>query len=187
MPDDARSIFRREALRHFIEGREKSVLPRFIRPRTFLCLWILLGLLMLAAVLAWTARVPVYASGLAVVTKTEGQVNLVVLVPAESFEKLRVGQVVWVRWPAAREPVRTVLTHVEPEIQSPALVRKRFGLSSETVSGAVAVATASPEGVLDTTGDLPPETRLGSTVSVDVEIGSRRALSLLPVLGEVLR
>lgn len=185
MADVSSPIFRREALQHYVEGKEKTVLPRFIRPRTFLCLWILLGLLGVAAALAWTARVPVYASGIAVVAEAEGKVNLVVLVPPEAFEKLSAGQLVWVRWRDAREPARTRLTHVEPTIQSPADVRKRFGLSSETVSGAVAVAAADPHGAF-ASGDLSPETHLGSTVPVDVEIGSRRALSLLPLLGEIL-
>lgn len=187
MPDETRPIFRREALSHLVQGQEKSVLPRFIRPRTFLCLWILLGLLIVAGVLAWAAQVPVYASGVAVVTESKGKLNLVVLVPPESSAKLSVGQTVWVRWPAAREPARTRLTHVEPRIQSPADVRKRFELSSETVQRAVVVAWADPEGVIPATRDLPAVTHLGSTVQVDVEIGSRRALSLLPFVGEALR
>jgi hypothetical protein len=40
-----RSIFRTEAVRRHIEGQEDSVLPRFVSPRAFLWLWILLGLL----------------------------------------------------------------------------------------------------------------------------------------------
>ncbi len=187
MPVESPEIFRREAMWHLLHGQEKSVLPRFIRPRTFLCLWILLGLLLLAGVLAWAARVPINASGIAVVTEFEGKVSLDILVPAETVEKLSFGQTVWIRWPGAREPVRTRLTLVESGIHSPAEVRQRFGLTSEAVAGAVIIAMADPEGVLPATRDLPAEIHLGSTVPVEVEIGSRRALSLLPFVGEMFR
>ena len=59
-------LFRAEIFQHYIQGREEPVLPRLICPCTFLCLWLLLGLLVASGFLAWCARVPVYASGLAV-------------------------------------------------------------------------------------------------------------------------
>jgi hypothetical protein len=43
-----RSIFRAEAVRRYIQNHEEAVLPRLICPRTFLYLWILLGLLLAA-------------------------------------------------------------------------------------------------------------------------------------------
>jgi hypothetical protein len=187
VPDEARAIFRHEALWRMVQGPEKSVLPRFIRPRTFLCLWVLLGLLGLAAVLAWAAQVPVYAAGIAIVTESNGKLNLVVLLPPESFEKLRVGQNVLVHWSPPDEPAGTRLTHVEPGIHSPAEMRDRFGLSCETVNRAAIVALADPQGVVPATQEFPWEAHLGTTVSVDVEIGSRPALSLLTLFDEELR
>jgi hypothetical protein len=51
------SIFRREALRRYAQDQSKAALPRFVCPRTFLCLWILLGLLLLAGgYVTWVAR-----------------------------------------------------------------------------------------------------------------------------------
>jgi hypothetical protein len=44
-----RSIFRSEAIRHYAQGHGKSVLPRFARPRAFISLWVILGLLIMAA------------------------------------------------------------------------------------------------------------------------------------------
>jgi hypothetical protein len=148
---------------------------------------VLLGLLILAGGLTWAAQVPIYAFGTAVVTESQGRIDLAVLVPAESFEKLQVGQVVWVQWTTEGEPAKTHLTSVEPKIQSPADVRKRFGLSSEAVNRAVVVAMADSDDLLPAMSDSNPQAHLGSTVPVAVEIGSRRALSLLPLVGESLK
>jgi hypothetical protein len=49
MQSAQRSIFRYEAVLRYAEGRGKAVLPRFVRPRTFVWLWVLLGLLLVAA------------------------------------------------------------------------------------------------------------------------------------------
>jgi hypothetical protein len=43
-----RSIFRSEALQHYIQNQEKVVLPRLISPRIFVYLWILALTLMVA-------------------------------------------------------------------------------------------------------------------------------------------
>ena len=39
------TIFRADAVRRYMENRETSVLPRYVSPRTFVVLWIVLGLL----------------------------------------------------------------------------------------------------------------------------------------------
>lgn len=54
-----RSIFRTDAIRRYAQDQSKAILPRFVCPRTFLYLWILLGLLLLVATyVVWVARGP---------------------------------------------------------------------------------------------------------------------------------
>ncbi len=181
MSDDARTLFRQEALRHFMEGREPSVLPRFIRPRTFACLWILLALTLLAGLLVWTAKVPVYTSGLAIAREDQGQLRLFVLVPANAVAQLNVGQSVLIHWPGLLEPVRTQITGVDASPQSPAAARGRFGLSLESVPAAVAVATADADRAWQSIGrKLPAELHSGTTAPAEVETGTRRLISLVP-------
>ena len=67
MSDAKRSIFRVEAVRRYAQHRETAVLPRFVSPRTFRCLWVLTGLLAVGGGLASFAQVPVSASGPAIV------------------------------------------------------------------------------------------------------------------------
>ena len=56
------SLFRSQAREQYARRRDKTVLPRLVMPPAFLCLWLLLGLLLLATGLAWQAQVPIYAS-----------------------------------------------------------------------------------------------------------------------------
>jgi hypothetical protein len=46
-----RSIFRSEALQHYIQNQEKVVLPRLVSPRSFAYLWIFAGLSMIAGLM----------------------------------------------------------------------------------------------------------------------------------------
>jgi hypothetical protein len=57
MTGSRRSIFRTEAVRRYIQNQREAVLPRFVCPSTFLYLWILLGLLLVAGCcVTWLAR-----------------------------------------------------------------------------------------------------------------------------------
>lgn len=59
MKSNHHPIFRADAVRRYIQSQQRAVLPRLICPRTFLYLWVLLALLLLAASLVtWLARRP---------------------------------------------------------------------------------------------------------------------------------
>ena len=61
MKGDHRSIFRADAVRRYVQSQQRAVLPRFVCPRTFLYLWILLGLLLLTGgLVTWFARGPLF-------------------------------------------------------------------------------------------------------------------------------
>jgi hypothetical protein len=50
-PGAQRAIFRREALDHYMRGRETAVLPRYAAAPTLAFMWILLGLLLTGGVI----------------------------------------------------------------------------------------------------------------------------------------
>jgi hypothetical protein len=60
MGDTKHSIFRAAALRRYAQGKDHVVLPRYVSPRSFLYLWLLLALLMGSEVVIW------YLSGIPV-------------------------------------------------------------------------------------------------------------------------
>src|SRR5579883_3174704 len=60
-------IFRDNAVKHYMQSRDKDTLPRFVPLPIALFLWVLLGLLLTAGVLAWYEQIPSYVSGHGVV------------------------------------------------------------------------------------------------------------------------
>src|SRR2546429_475543 len=60
-------IFRNNAVKHYMQSRDKDSLPRFISLPIALFLWILLGLLLVVGGLAWYEQIPSYVSGNGVV------------------------------------------------------------------------------------------------------------------------
>lgn len=48
-----RAIFRDDAVRRYVESREKSVFPPLLLPKTLFYLWLLLGLLAAGGVMVW--------------------------------------------------------------------------------------------------------------------------------------
>jgi hypothetical protein len=186
MNGDAPAIFRPAAVRRYLESCDRAVLPRFVSPRTFVVLWLLLALLATATVTAWLARVPVYATGpvLAVAPVGDGQeAALVALLPAELLPHLQPGRPLFVNLTGAGSRDRRVILAVEPMVQSPSAVRRRFALdpeASRAVTGPVAVVTVDA-------GPLPSGLSLaayaGTVYRGEVEIGSRRVLALVPLIG----
>lgn len=188
-----RSVYRPEAVQRYTEGRERAVLPRFVSPRILVCLWLLLLLLVAAAVLAWFTEIPVYAAGEAVVVRRSDptfpvpdDVVAVAFLPAEELVHLRPGQMLLLELDNSGRQLASEIVMVEREISSPEAVRTRFALDATTgltVKQPVAVVvthlTAPP-------GDLPATSYVGSTYPVQVAVQSRRVLTLLPGLDWLL-
>lgn len=184
------SIFRAAAVRRYMQGREESVFPRLVSPRTFAYLWILLGLLVGSGLVAWFAQVPVYASGQAIVADqddgfryTDDEVVLVAFLPPEYCPQ--VGQNLLLQFDATGERLSREIIAIEPRISSPNAARERFGLEGNTAlaitrPAIVVIARFEP---LPT--DLPTLAYVGSVYRVDVKIRSRRVISLLPLIGQL--
>ncbi|WP_156815520.1 hypothetical protein [Pseudanabaena sp. PCC 6802] len=193
-----RSIFRDDAVRRYIESRERSVLPRMVSPQIFLYLWALLGLIATSGLCAWVAKIPIYASGQAIVTRWQSRASqtnqtngidkeavVVIFLPPQYLSKLRPQQKLFLKFAGIDDRFsRTILT-VESEIRSPDSIQKQFALSpgaAQAIAQPVAVAIAPWE---TAPTQLPANVYLGSLGHVEVEIGSQRAISLLPIVGQL--
>jgi hypothetical protein len=191
MQEANRSIFRVDALQRYTHHREAAVLPRQISPCTFRCLWLLLGLLVASTILAWCARVPVYASGSAVMIDggnsspaTTEEVLIVAFIPPEHLWRLRVGQVLLLQFDGRSKPLGTPIMAVEPEVSSPQMARRRFGLGESAAQAiahpsAIALARLQP-----LPSGLPAAAYVGSIFRAQIEVDSRRVISMLPLLGQ---
>ncbi len=183
-----RPIFRAKALQHYMQGREKQVLPRFLAPSVMLFLWCFVGFLLLAGLLSWWGRVPIYTTGLGEVSiqasKSQQATVIVALLSAEEFSKLHVGLPVLVQVGTSGPQWQQTVTAVEPRVMSPFEVRSQFGLDG----AATLLATQPSAVVLIRSGlHLTESLYAGSIVRVQVQVGSQRIISLFPGLGELIR
>jgi hypothetical protein len=192
MPDKKRQIFRPEAVRRYAESRENAVQSPMIHPRLFGTLWGILAVLVVIAGLLCTARVPVYASGVAVVVATHGDsafgkegLAWAVFFPIQRAPQLTTGQEVFVRWDSARQPQLAALRLAPSAVLSPAEAQRQFGLQ-----GAAAAAVSEPSrfGLAPfepPEANSPATSYLGSVRPCQTEISSRSVLSLLPMMGSL--
>jgi len=189
MTASKRTIFRHKALQQYEQSRNKTVLPRYVSPPIFVCLWILLGLLIIAGVAAWLGRVPTYVAGSGVVlepgsTTQQGsdEAVAVVFVPATPSLTLRPGLPVQLQIGATGPQVASTIMTVEPGIVSPSEARAQYAL------GGVAAAVITQPSVAVTARlgpSIPAQVYAGSIVSAQVQVGTRSVLSLLPGLGSL--
>ena len=191
MNDHGYAIFRPEAVRRHTESRDRAVLPRFVSPRTFLALWLSLALITAMGVTAWFVQVPIYAVGSAVAVERPGQQLRgeaigVVFLPAQFRETLRPGQTVFLDLPGAAARVPRPILEVQPDILSPAAARDRFSLDGAAAGAITAPVVAVFVALAPFPSGLPASAYTGSIYTAEIEIGSRRLLSLLPLVGPLL-
>ncbi len=177
------SIFRPDAIRNYVESKEKSVLPRLVSPRSFIFLWVLLSLTVVAGLLLGLAKVPAYSKAVIVVVKEngrreDGRVQMILWLPPEVLPRLKVGQKVFFRLQQDGDVKSRAISTVEPHISTTAELQKRFALGSEVSTnpvGPVAVAWLEAEPV---SADLTNDRYVGGFYNARVEMGSERVLTV---------
>lgn len=191
MPE--KTLFRQNAIMAYKRNMEKDVVLRFISWPIILCLWLLLGALLVAGFFAWYAQVPTYVSGSGILLVQGGAVDTVpangkmvaiIFLPPDQSAHLRVGLPVDIQIGSAGTHVQSTIAQVEPGIMSPDAVRQRYQLH-----GADALLIEQPSRVailkLGTTV-LPTTAYAGSLLTARVETGSQRLLTLLLGSGQFL-
>lgn len=182
------SIFRQKAMQHYLHDREESVLPRFVSPRTFTYLWLLLGLLLAGGVVSWLARVPVFVSGQAFVVGEAGEPRLnnmavAILLPPETLSSLYAGQPLFIQLTEGTRLQRAIVA-VYQEVNSPQMIRERLEVPAELAATIKQPATVAFTDLAPLPSDLPTSAYAGSVYRVEVQVGSRRVVSLLPFIGQ---
>jgi hypothetical protein len=186
MTKAARSIFRDEAIKSYIQRRDKDVLPHLVAPSVFLFLWILLGLLLTAGLLAWWVHVPTYLQGSGIIVEqppasASGPRTAVALIflPATSAQQVRAGLPIRVQLGSTEPALTSKIDQVEPGTLSPQAARTRYALASSLsqilTEPVVVVRVRLGPGI-------PAQLYAGSVISAQLQVGSRRVLSLLPGL-----
>jgi hypothetical protein len=165
-------LFRRQALEHYVQSRERTILPRLVRPPVFPLLWLLLGLAGLALLVAWQGQIPLYVSGSGVVLE-RGAIVLAFL-PASPTHPLQIhpGAPVHLQIGTPAQTINSTVEHVETGVLSPANIQKRYGSGDR-----IAQIITGPSIVISIKLSAP--FYAGSVVNVQVQVGTTRVLSLL--------
>jgi hypothetical protein len=183
MTETKSPFFRDNALQHYLQSQEKAVLPRFVSPPVFACLWFLLGLLGAAGSVAWLAEIPIVVTGTAVImteeaASVEAGLVAVVFLPPEILPDLQPNQPLSL-YQGSEQPESLSLFQIEPGVHSPREIRERWMLDSTAVRQPAAVALAR----FDSSSLRPATDYAGSQFTVEVKTGSRRVFSFLPLIG----
>ena len=189
MKTNNRPIFRPEAVRRYAEAREESVLPKFVSPRIMAALWAIVVLLIFSGVTVWFTSMPVYASGLAIVVDTENKpVNIeeetaiLVLLPPEVQPTLDEGRTILIQVNASSKPLqRKIVTFAKDALEANSILEE-FDLDNHP-----AVAKAQPAAVAivrleGMEGNVLANDSVGTIFRADIQVGSRRIASLLPLV-----
>lgn len=177
----SRAIFRESAVQRYIQRREKDILPRLLRPPVFIFLWILLILGLLAGLVAWNIRVPVYtgAPGVMLPDKVAGHLEALLFVPENQQFTVRPGQAVILQIGASGPRLQQTITSVTAQALSPVQIRTNYALTN---SLGLVVSQPSLVAVVVFPTNPAFQGYAGSLVGANIQIGTRSALSLLPVL-----
>src|SRR5215212_8499453 len=178
MKDGNRFIFRDTAIRHYALRRARPVLPQFASARLTTLLWVLTGILFGCGLLTWVVRIPVYASGVGVV---DGH-RIAVFLPDKERFRIHVGQRVFCTLDKTGGRVGRTLIAVDSQVTSPADVHAQFKLTdgvAAEITKPVVIAFVNLEPM---PGNLHASAFAGSVYRVEVEVGTMRAVSLLPFM-----
>src|SRR5918992_41118 len=188
-----RPIFRPEAVRRYAEARKQPVLPKFVSPQIMVALWALVVLLILSGVAVWFTSIPVYASGLAVVVdprnklaNIEEGMAILVLLPPEAQPALDKGKTILIQVNASSKPLEREIVAFEKDASKVNHILEEFALEnhpavSKAQPGAVAIVRL--QGM---PGNAPAKDYVGAIFRADIQIGSRRIASLLPLMDGIL-
>jgi len=144
--------------------------------------WLLLLRIAAAALVVLGLARPVWGPGAGV--GGEGPLLLAFL-PPDTLPRLRAGQPLFLQGRSSRERMASTILEVAPEVMSPAAARARFGLEAvpaQALAGPSALVVARFEP--SAPGGKPAD-HLGSVYPVNVQVGARRLLWLLPLVDTI--
>lgn len=176
------SIFRVEAVQRYLQSQQESVLPQFTSPKIFLYIWILITLLIVSLCLTWFVKIPVYASGKAVVVEAaddsfSNSLALTLFLPSQYQDQLQEGQSVLIQSESSDKPIQQTIVAVSPNVIGPMRVTAVYGIAPGVVTEPAAVAQTQFDTPL--TSSLPASTYIGSRYTAQVKVGTRSLISLI--------
>jgi len=177
------TIFRENAVKAYLQGRDKDTLPHFISLPMTLILWVLIVLIVVAGGLAWSAKIPVFVTGTGIVlyesgySQSDRRAVALIFLPPEQASRLSVGLPVRIHMSISGPEIVSKIAGVEPRMISPYMACRAYGLDANCA----ALITRPAVIALVKLDSLSTATYAGSVLTAEVEVGSQRIISLLPL------
>jgi hypothetical protein len=177
MAKSRRPIFRESAMKQYLQKREQDVLPNTVSPPFFTYAWLVLLLLVVAGMLAWSSEVPTFTTASGVITAQTANSNAtqaLLFIPSAQGSQIKAGQAVQIQIGTNGTPQVSKITSVEPGVISPTDARKRFALdngAAQVITEPSVIATVA----LDKS--FSAQAFAGTTISAQVQIGTHSVLS----------
>ena len=177
-------IFREQALQHYIQKNEKSVLPQTISPFVFTCCWTVLALTALIGFVIWSIPVPNYVDTLGMpilqgspTSTTTQTTSILAFFPLKAQTHIRSGQIVQVGSPRLESTLTGHIVRVDTQHLNAIELVERYALNPALIqflpASEVFVVT------ITTSQAIPLQNDTSSRVIVRYQQGTRQALSLL--------
>jgi len=177
------SLFREKALQAYTRTQEKDVYPQFVPSLVPVLLSIVLFLLILAGAPVWWGEVPVFTNGPGIVlpektpdTSRSHPTVIMLFLPMGYASQVHPGTPVQMSGDSAGQQFTGTIKHVHAGIMSADEARQRYLLNN---TAAQAIPQSSLAVTIIPTTKSVPHLHIGDLVTVRVQIGSQRLLSLL--------
>jgi hypothetical protein len=176
-----RQIFREQALQHYIQKNEESVLPKTISPFVFTCCWIMLALTILGGFLIWLIPVPNYLDTVGIAQEppagTTQTSSILAFFPLSARVYIRPGQIVQVGGNPSEVTLTCHITHVDTQRLNAKELGQRYALDPAMLQ--FPPSTEVFVGTITTSKAIPLQQDRNVRVIVRYQQGTRQALSLL--------
>ena len=188
MPQLRRPLFRESAWKHYLQKREKDILPRFVSPPTFVCIWIVLCLVVVVGLFASTQQVPVLVDGVGLVLTQEQNrafggkgAAVLVFLPASEAKLVHVGEPSQLQIGLTGPSYSSTIAKVEPGLLSPNAIYKQYGVICSTMLTITEPSVVVQVGLVPS---LSSHLYAGSQVRAQVQVGTQHLL-LSPQLNDL--
>ncbi len=183
------TIFRKNALRNYMQAGDKAAYPRFVPLPWTIILWLLLGLLTLTCLVTWNQRVPVYTSARGIMLGDSIAGNgstipanikdaVVLFIPANRIADIHSGLPVHLHVAAIAEQVHGKVMNVLSGALSPTQIQENYRLQGSTIvldQPSIAVVVSIDKQIA--------QNYAGAPISADIEVGQERLIAFLPIIG----
>lgn len=174
------SIFRDKALKRYIEGRKKDVLPNFSSIPVAIFFWVLIGSFTATGLVAWYMQVPVYLAGPGIMLgegnaaqgASNGATALVFFSPGASA-KVHVGQSAQIQTSTGGSPLTGAIVEVAPGTTNLAAALQHYGLGSGSASSTSLSSQQVVVALLKLGAGVPATLYPGSFLTVEVNVGTQ--------------